>query len=37
VIDRFPQLEPKLLLAIDGHRYGGKDFDCARKVAAIAA
>src|SRR5205807_6999293 len=27
VIDRFAQVEPKVLLAIDGYRYGGKDFD----------
>jgi acetoacetyl-CoA synthetase len=27
VIDRFGQIEPKVLLAIDGYRYGGKDFD----------
>ena len=27
VIDRFSQIEPKVLLAVDGYRYGGKDFD----------
>jgi acetoacetyl-CoA synthetase len=27
VIDRFAQIEPKVLLAIDGYRYGGNDFD----------
>ena len=27
VVDRFKQIEPKVLLAIDGYRYGGKDFD----------
>jgi acetoacetyl-CoA synthetase len=27
VIDRFAQIEPKVLLAIEGYRYGGKDFD----------
>ncbi len=27
VVDRFRQIEPKLLLAIEGYRYGGKDFD----------
>jgi acetoacetyl-CoA synthetase len=37
VIDRFQQIEPKVLLAIDGYRYGGKDFDCAAKVEQIAA
>src|SRR3954454_15144562 len=37
VIDRFAQIEPKVFLAIDAYRYGGKDFDCSDKVAAIAA
>ncbi len=37
VIDRFAQIEPKVLLAVDGYRYGGRDFDCAGKVTAIAA
>jgi acetoacetyl-CoA synthetase len=27
VVDRFSQIEPKVLLAVDGYRYGGKDFD----------
>ncbi|MES1248347.1 MAG: acetoacetate--CoA ligase [Actinomycetota bacterium] len=27
VIDRFAQIEPKVLLAVDGYRYGGKDVD----------
>ena len=27
VIDRFAQITPKVLLAVDGYRYGGKDFD----------
>ncbi|HYD63263.1 MAG TPA: acetoacetate--CoA ligase [Noviherbaspirillum sp.] len=27
VLDRFGQIEPKVLLAVDGYRYGGKDFD----------
>jgi acetoacetyl-CoA synthetase len=27
VVDRFAQIEPKVLLAVDGYRYGGKDFD----------
>jgi acetoacetyl-CoA synthetase len=27
VTDRFSQIEPKVLLAVDGYRYGGKDFD----------
>ncbi|PHP68382.1 acetoacetate--CoA ligase [Zhengella mangrovi] len=27
VIDRFSQIEPKLVLAVNGYRYGGKDYD----------
>ena len=27
VLDRFKQIEPKVLFAVDGYRYGGKDFD----------
>src|SRR5581483_5302065 len=27
VVDRFAQVEPKVLLAVDGYRYAGKDFD----------
>ena len=27
VLDRFRQIDPKLLLAVDGYRYGGRDFD----------
>ncbi|HET7574256.1 MAG TPA: AMP-binding protein, partial [Solirubrobacterales bacterium] len=26
VVDRFAQIEPKVLLAVDGYRYGGRDF-----------
>jgi acetoacetyl-CoA synthetase len=37
VIDRFAQIEPKLLLAVDGYRYGGKDFDRRETVEGIAA
>src|SRR3954469_20520203 len=37
VIDRFAQIEPKVLLAIDSYRYGGKDFDCSDKVERIQA
>jgi acetoacetyl-CoA synthetase len=36
VIDRFAQVEPTVLLAIDGYRYGGKDFDRSELVARIA-
>ncbi|HEY7379587.1 MAG TPA: acetoacetate--CoA ligase [Gaiella sp.] len=27
VVDRFAQIGPKVLLAVDGYRYGGRDFD----------
>jgi acetoacetyl-CoA synthetase len=27
VLDRFRQIEPKILFAVDGYRYGGKDLD----------
>ena len=27
VLDRFQQIEPKLLIAVDGYQYGGKTFD----------
>jgi acetoacetyl-CoA synthetase len=37
VIDRFAQIEPKVLLAVDGYRYGGRDFDRSEIVAGIAA
>jgi len=37
VVDRFQQIEPKVLLAIDGYRYGGKDFDRSDAVEQIAA
>ena len=35
VIDRFKQIEPKVLLAVDGYRYNGKDFDRSDQVAQI--
>jgi len=37
VIERFAQIEPKVLLAVDGYRYGGKDFDRSAIVSQIAA
>jgi acetoacetyl-CoA synthetase len=35
VIDRFKQIEPKVLLAVDGYRYGRKDFDRTGIVARL--
>jgi acetoacetyl-CoA synthetase len=37
VIDRFAQIEPKLLFAVDGYRYGGKDFDRRDVLAELQA
>ena len=37
VVDRFAQIEPKVLLAVDGYRYGGKDFDRLDVVAELQA
>ncbi|MGF1471439.1 MAG: acetoacetate--CoA ligase [Rubrobacteraceae bacterium] len=35
VVDRFEQIEPKVLIAVDGYRYGGKDFDRIETVARL--
>lgn len=35
VVDRFGQIEPKVLVAVDGYRYNGKDFDCLERLEAI--
>jgi len=37
VIDRFAQIEPKLIFAADGYRFGGKDFDRASEIRTILA
>ncbi len=37
VVDRFAQIEPKVLLTIDGYRYGGKDFDRREIVRGLLA
>ena len=37
MIDRFAQIAPKVLIAVDGYAYGGKRFDRRAEVAAIAA
>jgi acetoacetyl-CoA synthetase len=36
VVDRFKQIEPKVLFTVDGYRYGGKAFDRRAVVAEIA-
>jgi acetoacetyl-CoA synthetase len=35
VVDRFKQIEPKVLLAIEDYRYGGKDFDKRDAIAKL--
>ena len=35
VVDRFAQIEPAVLLAIDGYRYGGRDFDRRDQLARL--
>ncbi|WP_329625065.1 acetoacetate--CoA ligase [Streptomyces sp. NBC_01255] len=37
VVDRFAQLEPKVLLTVAGYRYGERDVDRRTEVAEIAA
>ncbi|HEY5897371.1 MAG TPA: acetoacetate--CoA ligase [Burkholderiales bacterium] len=36
VLDRFGQIEPKILFAADGYLYNGKEFDCQEKLREIA-
>jgi acetoacetyl-CoA synthetase len=35
VVDRFAQIEPKVLVTVDGYRYNGRDFDRMETVAAL--
>lgn len=35
VIDRFSQIEPKMVFAVNGYRYGGKDYDRTDDLATI--
>jgi acetoacetyl-CoA synthetase len=37
VVDRFAQIEPKVLLCVDGYRYGARDFDRLETIAEIAS
>ena len=37
VVDRFAQIEPKALFAVDGYRYGGRDFDRRETLAELQA
>ena len=36
VVDRFAQIEPKVLLVVDGYRHGGKDFDRTAALETIS-
>jgi acetoacetyl-CoA synthetase len=35
VVDRFSQIKPKALFAVDGYQYGGKSFDCRRAISEL--
>ncbi len=37
VTDRFTQIEPKVLIAVDGYRYGGRSYDRSEVAREIAA
>lgn len=37
ILDRFGQIEPKILIAIDGYYYNGKWIDCRAKLETILA
>ncbi|WP_214321009.1 acetoacetate--CoA ligase [Nonomuraea sediminis] len=37
IVDRFKQIEPKVLIAVDGYRYNGRWFDRTQAVQEIAA
>jgi acetoacetyl-CoA synthetase len=37
VVDRFAQIEPRILLTVDGYRYGGRDHDRLDVVRALQA
>ncbi len=37
VLDRFQQIEPKVLFVIDGYKFGGKDFDRSNEVRELKA
>ncbi|MDZ4862165.1 MAG: acetoacetate--CoA ligase [Gemmatimonadota bacterium] len=37
VLDRFGQIRPAVLIAVDGYRYAGKEIDLSDRVRAVAA
>ncbi len=36
ILERFGQIEPKVLFGCDGYSYAGKQIDCRQKLAAVA-
>lgn len=37
VLDRFGQIEPKAIIAVEGYYYGGKEIDCLAKLRDVLA
>ena len=37
VLDRFGQIEPKVLFAVEGYAYNGKTIDCLPRIAEVAS
>ncbi len=37
LLDRFGQIEPKVLISVDGYFYGGKEIDCLAKIKDVQA
>jgi len=37
VLDRFGQVEPKVLVAANGYVYGGREFDCLERLVTVRA
>ncbi|MCL4118072.1 UNVERIFIED_CONTAM: hypothetical protein GTU68_049297 [Idotea baltica] len=37
VLDRFGQVDPKVLVAANGYTYGGRDFDCLERLETVRA
>jgi acetoacetyl-CoA synthetase len=37
ILDRFSQIEPVVLLSVDGYRYGGKTHDCLGKLSEVVS
>jgi hypothetical protein len=35
ILDRFGQIEPTVLVSVDGYHYGGKTFDCLPKIVEV--